>query len=377
MTTTAPRCPRDFALERFLARWEFTAPHMLSASDAEPMTIGALLAKAGAGPEALLETSLGYTDAEGSPWLRERIAGFYPGLGADDILVTNAPEEAIFIAMTALLGPGDRVIVQTPCYQALAEIARWRGAEVVAWPLVETESGWSADLAALGRLLATPTTLLIVNMPHNPTGWLPTHAEYAAILALAARAGVRVFSDEMYRGLEYDAADALVPAASCDPRAISLWGMSKAFGLGGLRIGWLALRDRATRRAILGMKDYTSICASAPSERLAHLALRVHAAITAGHVATIQTNLALAKAFAARTGLLAWRAPRAGSVAFPRWTPGHATAFAERAAERAGVVIVPASLFDRGEDHIRLGLGRTTFGASLAALEGALPAIAT
>lgn len=350
---------------------------MLSASDSEPMTIGALLAKAGVGPEVLLETSLGYTDAEGSPWLRERIAGFYPGLEPDDILVTNAPEEAIFIAMTALLGPGDRVVVQTPCYQALAEIARWRGAEVVPWPLVETESGWRADLAALQRLLAVPTQLLIVNMPHNPTGWLPTHAERAALVELALEYGVRVFSDEMYRGLEYDAADALVPAASCDPRAISLWGMSKAFGLGGLRIGWLATRDRTARRAILGMKDYTSICASAPSERLAHLALGIHAAITAGHVATIQANLRLAKAFAARTGLLAWRAPRAGSVAFPRWVPGHATAFAERAAERAGVVIVPASLFERGEDHIRLGLGRTTFGASLEVLEREFATIGT
>ncbi|MFO0751382.1 MAG: pyridoxal phosphate-dependent aminotransferase, partial [Myxococcota bacterium] len=320
-TPLSPR-PRDFTLERFLARFEFTAPHMLSASDCEPMTVGALLDRCGVGPEALLDLSLGYTDAEGSPWLRERIAGFYPGLGPDDILVTNAPEEAIFIAMTAMLGPGDRVVVQTPCYQALGEIARWRGAEVVSWPMREGADGWQVDLDQLDALLGIPTKLLVVNLPHNPTGWLPTRAEHEDLMALAERHGVRVFSDEMYRGLEHDPADALSPAASVSERALSLWGMSKAFGLGGLRIGWLATRDRALKRELLGLKDYTTICASAPGERLAHLALGQHQAITRGHVATIRHNVELARAFGERSGALAWRAPRAGSVAFPRWLPG-------------------------------------------------------
>lgn len=368
-----PLRPRDFALERFFARWEFAAPHMLSASDCEPRTVGELLALADLPADALSDLVLGYTEAEGSPWLRERIAGFYPGLGAGDVLVTNAPEEAIFITMTALVGPGDRVVVQTPCYQALAEIARWRGAEVVSWPLVETADGWTADLDHLDQLLATPTALLVVNLPHNPTGWLPTRAEHAALLGLAADRGVRVFADEMYRGLEHDPADRLPPTASLAPDAITLWGMSKAFGLGGLRIGWLTVRDRVARRAIVGMKDYTTICASAAGERLADIALSRADALWRGHVAVIADNLARAKAFGERTGLLGWRAPRAGSVVFPRWLPGGASALSQRAAERAGLVLVPSTLFDHGDAHVRFGLGRKTFAASLEVFERELP----
>src|SRR5262250_109988 len=109
---------RPFALERWFALHEFSAAHLLSASDCETMSVGELLALAGAPVEALLGLRLAYTDSQGDPALRERAAGFYPGLGADDIVVTNAPEEAIFIALRALLGPGDRAVVQVPCYQS-------------------------------------------------------------------------------------------------------------------------------------------------------------------------------------------------------------------------------------------------------------------
>ncbi|MCC6620544.1 MAG: pyridoxal phosphate-dependent aminotransferase [Deltaproteobacteria bacterium] len=363
----------DFALERFLARFEFTAPHMLSASDCEPMTVGELLALAGAGADALMTLGLGYTDPTGSPWLRARIAAFYPGLSDEDVLVTNAPEEAIFIAMSTLVAPGDRVIVLTPCYQALWEVARARGADVVAWPLVEREDGWRPDLERLASLLASaPTRLVVVNAPHNPTGWHPDRPTWDTIVALADRAGARLFADEMYRGLERDPADRLPPAASLHPAAVSLWGMSKSFGLGGLRIGWLATRDADARRRLLRMKDYTTICASALGELLAHLALGEHARIWAGHRATIDHNLDLARGFAARTGAIAWREPRAGSVALPRWRAGGVTALAERLATERGLVVVPSSTFDLGDDHIRLGLGRRTFGASLEILEASL-----
>jgi len=366
---------RDFALERFFARWEFTAPHMLSASDCEPLTIRELLDVAGQPADALLDLGLGYTEAPGSLYLRERIATFYPGLGPDDVLVTNAPEEAIFLAMMTLATPGARVVVQTPCYQALAEIARWRGADVVPWPMVETDSGWTADLERLDELLGIPTNVLVINAPHNPTGWLPTRAEYDRIRASARKTGARLFMDEMYRGLEHDPRDALPPAAALDDRAVSLWGMSKAFGLGGLRIGWLVSQDQALLDEALRLKDYTSICATAPGERLAFVALGAADLITARHRLTIDKNLSLLRAFAERTGVLAWRAPKAGSIVFPRWLPGAATAFCERAARDAGCVVVPASTFAWGDDHVRFGLGRSELAAGLAVLEQALPTL--
>jgi aspartate/methionine/tyrosine aminotransferase len=334
------------------------------------MTIGDLLDIAGLPAEALTSLRLGYTESQGAPELRARIAGFYRGLTAEDILVTNAPEEAIFLTMTTLLDPGDRVVVQTPCYQSLSELAAARGCDVQRWPLVETETAWRMDLDRLADLLVPGTKMLVINLPHNPTGYLPDQDELDAILELVANRGVWLFSDEMYRGLEHEPAAQLSAAASRWERALSLWGMSKSFGLPGLRIGWLALRDRDLLHSLLRQKDYTTICNSAPSEVLARIALTQHEAILRRNLGVIRANLGHARAFAARhAGVLAWRDPGAGPVAFPRLAQGGAAAFCDAAVQRSGVLLVPSTLFDFGDSHIRLGLGRLDFPEGLAVLE--------
>jgi aspartate/methionine/tyrosine aminotransferase len=213
---------REFALERYFARWEFTAPHLLSASDCEALTVRELLDIAGVGTSVLEELQLGYIDSQGTLALRERIAALYTGLSPQDIVVTSAPEEAIYLTMMTLLEPGDRVVVQAPCYQSLAELATHRGCEVVRWPMVETDTGWRIDLDHLADLLEQPTRLVVVNAPHNPTGYLPTHDEHAALVALAEAHGCWLFSDEMYRGLERVRANSLSPAAVQSARAVSL-----------------------------------------------------------------------------------------------------------------------------------------------------------
>jgi aspartate/methionine/tyrosine aminotransferase len=240
----------------------------------------------------------------------------------------------------------------------------------VRWPLVETDTGWRIDLDHLADLLDRPTRLVVVNAPHNPTGFLPTHDEYAALIALVEARGSWLFSDEMYQGLERVSANRLMPAAACSARAISLWGMSKSFALPGLRIGWLALRDRRLRDAIIAYKDYTTICSSAPSDLLATIALDHQEAILARSRAMIENNLARAQDFAARRpDLLAWRDGQGGSVRFVRLRGGAAHAFAERSARGCGVMVVPATMFEAGDEHIRLGLGRRGFPAALDALE--------
>ena len=365
---------REFALERYFARWEFSARHLLSASDCEPLTVRELLDIAGVGTSVLEELQLGYVESQGTTALRERIATLYPGLSPDDVVVTSAPEEAIYLAMTTLLEPGDRVVVQVPCYQSLAELASHRGCEVVRCPMVETETGWRLDLDHLAALLERPTKLLVVNAPHNPTGYLPTHGEQAAVIGLAEARGCWVFSDEMYHGLEREAARRLAPAVLRYPRAISLWGMSKSFALPGLRIGWLALRDRRLRDAIIAYKDYTTICSSAPSELLAAIALDRREIILARSRALIEDNLALAIDFAARRpDLIAWRDGQGGSVRLVRLRGGGAHELAERCARGGGVMVVPSTMFDAGDEHIRLGLGRRGFPAALDALERFLP----
>jgi aspartate/methionine/tyrosine aminotransferase len=364
---------RAFQLERYFARWEFAAPYLLSASDCETMSVGELLDLAGVPLSALAELRLGYTESQGDPVLRATIARFHTHITADDVVVTNAPEEAIFLTMQALLNPGDRVVVQTPCYQSLLELATDRGCDVHRWPMIETGDGWRMDLDHLAGLMSAETRLLVVNVPHNPTGYLPSAAEFDAILDLAARHGAWLFCDEMYRGLEYDPARRLPSASDRYPRAISLWGMSKTFGLAGLRIGWLATQDRHTVETLLRLKDYTTICSSAPGEFLARVALEQSEAIIRRNVGIIQANLELARQFMARrSAVFAWRGPLAGPVAFVRLRNGSAAAFCERMVDAGGVLLVPSTLFDFGDDHIRWGLGRRNFPAGLAALEAIL-----
>ena len=364
---------RPFQLERFFARHEFSAPHLLACSDCETMSIGELLHLAGQPPEALMDVRLGYTESQGDPALRATIAGFYDSISPDHIVVTNAPEEAIFLTMWSLVRPGDHVVVQTPCYQSLAELARFRGAAVQPWAMSETPARWQIDLNRLGDLVTPDTRLIVVNFPHNPTGYLPTAQQFQDLIAIAARWGTWLLCDEMYRGLEYDPAQRLPAAADCYPRAVSLWGMSKAFGLAGLRIGWVATQDRALVESLLTRKDYTTICSSALSEVLARIALQNATALIERNVSIIRDNLALVRAFMDRHAeQFAWRAPLAGPVAFPRLREGSAAAFCRAALEKAGVLLAPATLFDFGDAHCRWGLGRRTFAAGLAALEAYL-----
>lgn len=235
--------------------------------------------------------------------------------------------------------------------------------------MIETEQGWGLDLDHLAQLLQGETRLLVINVPHNPTGYLPGPAEFETILDLVARRGVWLFCDEMYRGLEYDPGGRLPSASERYERAVSLWGMSKSFGLAGLRIGWLVTQEQALLQALLRMKDYTTICSSAPGEFLARLALEQAEAIIQRNLEIIQTNLAQAQAFMAEwADRFAWRAPLAGPIAFVRLRQDGAAAFCQAAVREAGVLLVPAALFDFGDSHLRFGLGRRNFGEGLAAL---------
>lgn len=358
---------REFQLERYFGRWEFTAPYLLSASDCESMTIGQLLALADLPPSVLTELRLGYTESQGDPALRETIASFYTGPTADQIVVANAPEEAIFLVISTMLQPGQRVVVQTPCYQSLFELAVYRDCAVQSWPMRETETGWRMDLDHLADLLTPDTRLLVINIPHNPTGYLPTGEEFETILELAARHEIWLFCDEMYRGLS---TRRLPSASERYERAITLWGMSKTFGLAGLRIGWLVMPDEATRRAVMRFKDYTTICSSAPGELLARIALEQAEPIIERNLDLIQTNLGHAHHFMADwEDLFGWREPLAGPIAFVRLISGGAAAFCRDLVQRQGVLLVPSTLFDFGDSHLRFGLGRNNFAEGLAELD--------
>jgi aspartate/methionine/tyrosine aminotransferase len=317
--------------------------------------------------------SLGYTESDGHPLLRQAIAGLYERISPEQILVL-APEEAIFIAMHTLLQPGDKVIALFPAYQSLYELGQSIGCEVHLWRFQARADGWELDLDWLERSLDSKTRLLVINFPHNPTGYLPSRAELEAILHLADQHGVTVFSDEMYRLLEWDPARCLPAVCDLYERGISLSGMSKTFSLPGLRIGWLATSQPGLLERWQAFKDYTTICSSAPSEILALIGLRARQAIISRNLEIICSNLAYAAAFFDRhASIFRWLPPQAGSVAFPLWQgAGSVQNFCQRVLETQGVMIVPGSLFDYPGEHFRVGLGRRSFPEALERVERAL-----
>jgi len=362
-----------FLLERFFAAHEFSAAHNLCGSDCETFSIGELLSLEPGAAEAFFSLRLGYTESAGDPGLRAEIAGLYRGIEADDVLVFSGAEEAIFVFMNAALRAGDHLVVLTPCYQSLAAVAEAAGCRVSRWDAI-AERGWAPDNEGLAREIAADTRALVVNFPHNPTGFLPDKGQFAGIVEIARRRRLLLFSDEVYRLLEYEPGERLPAACEVYENGISLGVMSKAFGLAGLRLGWVACRNRELLRAMAELKDYTTICAAAPSEFLARLALRRRREILGRNLEIIGRNLRyLDDFFAGHERLFSWLRPRAGPVAFPavRFAPS-CDDFCAGLLRRHGVLLLPGRLFAAGPEHFRIGFGRRDFSCGLEKLSAYL-----
>jgi aspartate/methionine/tyrosine aminotransferase len=349
---------RPFALERFYERWEFRTELMLSSSDCESHSVADLLALEPDASERLSGLRLGYTEVAGSPELRAAVASRYEHVQAEDVLTLAAAEEGIFTAYHALLTPGDHVVVEAPCYGAAVEVARSTGAAVSLWRR-RYEDGWAYDLDALERLLRAETKLIYVNSPHNPTGSQMSRAVLERVIELASESSIVLFCDEVYRGLEYDPADRLPAACDLYRHAISLNTVSKAYGLPGLRVGWVASRDPALIVRIREMKLYTTICSSAPSELLVALALRHGERLIDRSRQLVLANLPLVESFLESHGeLFEWVRPTAGPIGFPRVAGDlDVHRWCEEIAARANVLLLPGSVYEE-PGHVRVGFGR-------------------
>ena len=361
----------DFELERFFARYEFAVRHLLCASDVEGWPMADLLALAHPETAALWHgLRLGYTEAPGHPALRAEIATLYESIAPDEVLVFSGAEEAIFVTANVLLGQGDHAIVVWPSYQSLHAIARAAGADVTLHELRAAE-GWAIDVDLLRRQVTPRTKLIVVNVPHNPTGALPDVATYRTVADIAAEAGATLLSDEVYRFLEVDPLDRLPAGADVGPHGVSVGVMSKSFALAGLRIGWLATHDTRLLDAAARFKDYTTICASAPAEILSLVALRAREAVLGRSRSIVTANLALLDDFfARRPAQFGWVRPRGGSIGFPELRAGvPIDRFTEDLLAAEGVLLAPGSIFGHPGNHFRLGFGRTDMPTALAGLE--------
>ena len=369
----------DFRLERFFARWEFRAKYNLAGSDAESLSIEELLAL---GPleasDQFRQLRLGYSETWGSPALRQAIAAQY-GLRAEQVICFAGAEEGIFCAAHALLQPGDHAVVTVPNYQSTEEIPL-SICQVSGIALRESEH-WNLDPDELRAALRTNTRLIAVNFPNNPTGKVIDPDTWQAVVAIAVERGIHLLSDEVYRGLERDSSRRLAPVATIYDRGLSLGVMSKALGLAGLRIGWIASRDTEALARMERVKHYLSIACSNPSEFLATVALGAADTILARNRGIVERNLSLIDQFGSRfEGLFEWEAPEGGCVAFPRYLGSDGVEeFCRSAVEDASVILLPASLFQSRllpvpADRFRIGYGRKDFEAGLSVLSGHLAA---
>ena len=361
---------QNFKLERFFAKYEFTAPYLLCSSDCESFSVKELLDLEEGSEEGLKKLWLGYTESQGSPELREEIVKLYKTIKPEDVIVFSGAEEGIFIFMNVLLQKGDHVIVQFPAYQSLYEIAKSIGCEVTNWAMND-KNNWELNIEFLKNNIKQNTKAIIVNFPHNPTGYLPSKEKFNQIIEIAKEKNIHVFSDEVYRLLEYDKNNTLPAMADCYDKALSLGVMSKTFGLAGLRIGWIATKDKDLFKKIASFKDFTSICNSAPSEFLSTIALKHKEHLIKRNLGIIENNLKLLDNFFERYNhLFGWIRPKAGSIALPKIKfDKNVEDFCIDLVNKKEVLLLPSTMYDFDDKHFRIGFGRKNMPEALKKLE--------
>ena len=371
---------REFALEAWFSKWEFSARYHMTASDIESFTLSEILALASPEDREAFDSGwLGYTETWGLPELRSEIAGIYDSAGPDNILCFAGAEEGIFVAMHTLLKKGDHAIVTVPNYQA-AETIPLDICDVSGVPLLP-DNDWALDMDRLKAAIRPETRLISINFPNNPTGSIMALNDFRNLVEICRANDIYLFSDEVYRMVELDESLRLPQAADLYEKGISLNVMSKAYGLPGLRIGWIMTRDRGIRRKMERYKHYLSISNSAPAERLALIALRSRDTILERNRRLLKENLAkLTSFFAEYPDLFESYRPDGGCILFPRYTgPGDAETFCRDLVERSGVLLLPPSIFKSEllpapQDRFRIGFGRRDIDAGLEAFREHLSA---
>ncbi len=357
-----------FKLEEYLARYEFSAKYLLCCSDAETFSMSDIVKMATADDLKLWDNlNLSYTESPGLPILRETIAKeLYDGLNIDNIMMFAGAEDGIFCALHTLIESGDHVIVLTPCYQSLFEIPKLKGALISEIPLRE-ENNWRIDLTEIKNALKPNTKCIAINFPHNPTGQVIEEEELKGLIDICKERGIWIFSDEVYRLLGKPNNSWAPPAACLYDKALSLGVMSKAFGMAGLRIGWIACQDKAMLKKIEHMKHYTSICNSAPSEILSLITLSNKDKILERNNKIVENNLKLLdQFFIDYAHLFEWVRPQGGCVGFVNYKgPESIDSFCDRLVKEKNVLLLPASVYNHEGNHFRIGFGRKNMPESL------------
>lgn len=358
-----------FEMERWQSTWEHRVRFNLSESGVHPFTVRELLDLAGLAAAPLLDTRLGYGQSNGSHLLRQQVAALYPGASPEHVLVTAGSSEANFVACWRLIEPGDSVAVLLPTYWQGCGLAQNFGARLRPFYL-DPARGWEPDANQLRAALTPDTKLVIVTNPNNPTGHVVSQAAAGAIVERAREIDAWVLADEVYRGAERNGIATTSLWGSYD-KVVAVGGLSKAYGLPGLRIGWVVAPPEVAAAA-WARRDYTTICPTAASDRLATIALepQTRDRILARTRAILNRNYpVLAQWLAAFGDTFQWQPPDAGAICWTRYR-GAAPALdlVEHLRARHSVLLVP------GEHFGLAGYLRFGYGGEPSELEAALAA---
>jgi len=352
-----------FAMERMQSTYENLVDFNLSESGVHPLTLAELLEEPSRHP-LVLDQRLVYTQSNGTPELRDRVATLYPGATREHVEITNGGSEANYVCLWNLVEPDDEIVMMVPNYMQTWGLARGFGGTVRPWALVEqpgSQPRWAPDLDALERLVTPKTKLILLCNPNNPTGARLTAAELDAVAAVAGRHGAWVLSDEIYRGAELDGRETDSIWGRYD-RAIVTSGLSKAYGLPGLRIGWI-VAPKALVASLWSYHDYTTIAPGALSDLLARVALEPgrRARLVARARGIIGENYPVVRSWLEAHGeMFEHVPPEAGAIVYVRYKHGiNSTELVTRLRDEKSVLIVPGDHFHM-DGYLRIGFGSET-----------------
>jgi len=349
-----------FEMERLQSEWEHRVAWNLAESGVHPLRVEELV-ESDDDRMALLAQPLGYPQTNGTLELRTLIASMYPGAGTEHVQVTNGGSEANCITLMHLLAPGDDVVAMMPNYMQVRGLARGLQAHVHHWQLVDDSGSnapkWRLDLDRLRALVTPRTRAILLCNPNNPTGARLTPAELDEICGIASRHGAWIVSDEIYQGAELDGADTPTIWGRYE-RVIVTSGLSKAYALPGLRVGWL-VAPADTVEQLWGVHDYTTIAPGAISDLMARVALAParRAMLLARTRGILRTNYPVVKRWIERRPSLSHVPPEAGAITFVRYTHEiNSTVLMERIRDERSVLLVPGDHFEM-DGYIRIGFG--------------------
>jgi len=350
-----------FGVEMWMNAWETKCELNLAETCVQSLTIAELLEITGQNDtdlSALLGMKMTYGDIKGSPRLLSAISGLYERQSLDNILVTHGTIGANMLVHRALVGAGDRVVTIVPTYQQHYSIPASLGADV--HPLhLRAADAYQPDLNALAALVTPDTKLIAINNPNNPTGALMDRATLSSIADIARAADAWVLSDEVYRGTNQTGDGMTASIADIYEKGVATAGMSKAFSLAGLRLGWIAGPDAVIEAALIH-RDYDTISVGKIDDYFATMALEHKDRILARSQQITRDNLAILSAWVASEPQISWVKPQSGTVTLLTYDmPTPSYDLCVDILEKTGVLFTPGSAFDM-EGTVRIGFANPT-----------------